>query len=76
VDRGYLDASSLVVAQVAWEGLKVAKVGSDPVGPTISDAADGMGIQPTYANYVGIAKRTNSYHGLCAVQLAAAAMEY
>jgi len=76
VDHGYLDASFLPVATRGWTGLKAGKVGSDAMGPTIIDAADGMSIQPTFAAYVAIARRTNSYHGLCAIQLAAAAMEY
>ena len=75
-DRGYLDASFLPVAARAWTGLKANKVGSDATGPTIIDAADGMSIQSTFAAYVAIARRTNSYHGLCGIQLAAAAMEY
>lgn len=76
VDRGYLDPSYLSVAQKAWQGLQAQKIGSDATGPTINDAADGASIQPSYAAYVAIAKVSNSYHGLCAVQLAAAAMEY
>lgn len=75
-DRGYIDASFLAVAARAFTGLKANKVGSDATGPTIIDAADGMSIQSTFAAYVAIARRTNSYHGLCAIQLAAAAMEY
>ena len=76
VDRGYLDARYLTVVQKAWQGLKDTKVGSDAIGPTINDAADGSSIQASYASYLAIAKKTNSYHGLCAIQLAAAAMEY
>ncbi len=76
VDRGYLDAGYLSVALRAWEGLETNKIGSDAVGPVINDSADGTSIQPTYAAYVGIVRKANSYHGLCAIQLAAAAMEY
>jgi unsaturated rhamnogalacturonyl hydrolase len=76
VDRGYLDPSYLSVAQKAWDGLKANKIGSDSFGPTINEAATGMGVQPSYASYVGIEKVPNSYHGLCAVLLAAAAIEY
>jgi rhamnogalacturonyl hydrolase YesR len=75
-DRGYLDASYRSAAARAWAGLKANKIGSDAVGPIINDAADGMSIQSTYAAYTAIARRANSYHGLCAVQLAAAVMEY
>jgi unsaturated rhamnogalacturonyl hydrolase len=76
VDRGYLDASHLAVAQKAWNGLVANEFGSDAAGPIINGAADGMSIQSSYAAYVAIPKKSNSYHGLCAVQLAAAAMEY
>jgi unsaturated rhamnogalacturonyl hydrolase len=76
VDRGDLDAGYLTMVQKAWQGLKDTKVGSDALGPTINDAADGTSILLNYAGYVAIAKKTNSYHGLCAIQLAAAAMEY
>jgi unsaturated rhamnogalacturonyl hydrolase len=76
VDRGYLDASYLAVAQNAWNGLKANKIVFDAVGPTIRDAAEGMSIQPDYASYVAIARVNNSYAGLCGVMLAAAAMEY
>ena len=76
VDRGDLDAGYLTMVQKAWQGLKDTKVGSDAIGPTINDAADGSSIQPSYASYLAIAKKINSYHGLCAIQLAAAAMEY
>jgi unsaturated rhamnogalacturonyl hydrolase len=76
VDRGYLDTSYLDVANKAWSGLKANKIGSDAYGPIINDSADGMSIQSSYANYVAIAKKANSYHGLCAIMLAAAAMEY
>jgi unsaturated rhamnogalacturonyl hydrolase len=76
VARGYLEASYGAVAERAWQGLKAKKIGSDALGPTIKDAADGASIQASYAGYIAIPKVVNSYHGLCAVQLAAAAMEY
>jgi unsaturated rhamnogalacturonyl hydrolase len=76
VDRGYLDPSYLDVANNAWSGLKANKIGSDQYGPILNDTADGMAVQSSYANYVAIAKKSNSYHGLCAIMLAAAAMEY
>lgn len=50
------------------------RVGTAVVVPW--DAAEGMSIQSSYANCAAIAKRSNSYHGLCATQVAAAIMEY
>lgn len=75
-DAGYIDDSYRAVAQVGWSGLKSYKVGSDWIGPTIKDAATGMSAQSNYSAYVNADRMTNSYHGLCAIMLAAAAMEY
>jgi rhamnogalacturonyl hydrolase YesR len=75
VDAGHVDASYRDTALTAWNGLVENMVGDDSTGPIIQNAAQGMSIQRSYADYVGIARLSNSYHGLCAIQLAAASIE-
>jgi unsaturated rhamnogalacturonyl hydrolase len=75
VDRGYLDASYLAVANKGWQGLQ-AKVTTDSGGlPTITDAVEGLSVQNNYAGYVGASTLSNSPQGLCGILLAAAEME-
>ena len=75
VNRGYLDSSYLSVAQSGWQGLQT-KVTTDATGlPTITDAVEGMGVEASYAGYVGHKTLSNSPHGLCAILLAASEME-
>jgi unsaturated rhamnogalacturonyl hydrolase len=76
VDRGYLAASYLTVANRAWQGLQ-AKVTIDVAGaPTITGAVQGMGVQVDYAGYINqLPTLSNSAHGLCAILLAASEME-
>jgi unsaturated rhamnogalacturonyl hydrolase len=76
VEMGVLDNGYLTVALDAWNGLienMISKQGSQPV---IAGAAKGMSIQSSYDAYTAIPRLSNSAHGLCAVLLAAAAMEY
>jgi unsaturated rhamnogalacturonyl hydrolase len=75
VQRGYIDSSYLSVAESGWKGLQT-KVVTDSAGLiTITDAVQGMGVEASYAGYVGHAKLSNSPHGLCAILLAASEME-
>jgi unsaturated rhamnogalacturonyl hydrolase len=75
VDRGYLDASYLAVANKGWQGLQT-KVTTDSGGlPTINGAVQGMGVQTNYAGYINQTSLANSPHGLCAILLAASEME-
>jgi unsaturated rhamnogalacturonyl hydrolase len=75
VNRGYLDSSYLPVAENGWKGLQT-KVTTDASGLiTITDAVEGMGVEASYAGYVGHKKLSNSPHGLCAILLAASEME-
>jgi unsaturated rhamnogalacturonyl hydrolase len=78
VNRGYLDASYLAVAQKGWQGM-MSKVTMDAQGtPSITAAVKGMGVQNNYAGYVATTLMpllTNSSHGLCSILLAAAEME-
>ncbi|MGC9986554.1 MAG: glycoside hydrolase family 88 protein [Polyangia bacterium] len=75
VNRGYIDASYLSVANSGWQGLQT-KVTIDASGePSITGAVQGMNVQNNYAGYVNQATKTNSSHGLCAILLAAAEME-
>ena len=75
VDRGYVDASYLAVANRGWQGLQT-KVTTDSAGlPSINGAVQGMGVQTSYAGYVDQTELANSPHGLCAILLAASEME-
>jgi len=75
VDRGYIDASYLSVANKGFQGLKT-KVSTDSGGlPSINGAVQGMGVQTDYAGYVNQATLSDSPHGLCAILLAASEME-
>ena len=74
VDRGYIDASYLDVANQGWKGLQT-KVTSDATGPVINGAVQGMGVQTDYAGYINQTALSNSPHGLCAILLAASEME-
>ena len=75
VDRGYIDASYLAVANLGWKGLQT-KVTTDSSGlPTINGAVQGMGVQTNYAGYLNQTVLSNSPHGLCAILLAASEME-
>jgi unsaturated rhamnogalacturonyl hydrolase len=75
VDRGYIDASYMAVANRGWQGLQT-KVTTDTSGlPTINGAVQGMGVQTNYAGYIAQTALSNSPHGLCAILLAASEME-
>jgi len=76
VSRGYLDSSYLSVAESGWKGLQT-KVTTDATAGliTITDAVEGMGVEASYAGYVGHKTLSNSPHGLCAILLAASEME-
>jgi unsaturated rhamnogalacturonyl hydrolase len=75
VNRGYIDASYLSVADSGWQGLK-SKVTTDTGGlPTINGAVQGMGVQTSYSGYINQSTLSNSPHGLCAILLAASEME-
>ena len=76
VNRGYLDSSYLSVAESGWKGLQT-KVTTDATAGliTITDAVEGMGVEASYAGYVGHKTLSNSPHGLCAILLAASEME-
>jgi unsaturated rhamnogalacturonyl hydrolase len=75
VNRGYIDASYLTVANKGWQGLQT-KVTTDAGGlPTITDAVQGVSVGGNYAAYINQTTLSNSSHGLCAILLAAAEME-
>jgi len=74
-ERGLLDPSFDRIARRAWEGL-VATLGEDGEGrPVVRGAVEGMSVQKDYAGYVGKRRLEDSPHGLCALLLAASAME-
>lgn len=74
-DRGELDASYLDVARKGWAGLR-AQVSEDAAGqPVVGGAVEGMSVQPDFAGYVSKRRVPNLPHGLCALLLAASAME-
>jgi unsaturated rhamnogalacturonyl hydrolase len=77
VNRGYLDASYLTVANRAWQALQQTEVTTDAGGaPTINGAVHGMGVQIDYAGYINqLPALSNSSHGLCSILLAASEME-
>jgi unsaturated rhamnogalacturonyl hydrolase len=75
VDRGYIDPSFRAVAQRGYAGLKT-QVTTDAGGlPVINDAVQGMGVQLDYAAYVNQLRLSNSFHGLCAILMAASQMD-
>jgi unsaturated rhamnogalacturonyl hydrolase len=77
VNRGYLDASYLTVANKGWQGM-MSKVTGGTGTPSITGAVKGMGVQNNYAAYVATTLMpllTDSSHGLCAILLAASEME-
>ena len=76
VNRGYIDASYLTVANRGWTGLQT-KVTTDANGvPSITGAVQGMGVETDYNGYINqMPLLTNSSHGLCAILLAASEME-
>jgi unsaturated rhamnogalacturonyl hydrolase len=75
VNRGYIDASYLTVANKGWQGLQT-KITTDSSGvPTITDAVPGLSVQANYAGYISPTPVSNSSQGLCGALLAAAEME-
>ena len=48
VNRGYLDASYLTVANKGWQGM-MSKVTGGTGTPSITGAVKGMGVQNNYA---------------------------
>jgi unsaturated rhamnogalacturonyl hydrolase len=74
VDRGYLDSSYMSVVNLGWQGLKTQVKGT-AASPIINNAVAGLGVQTTYAAYVGAARESNSSQGLCAILLAGSVME-
>jgi unsaturated rhamnogalacturonyl hydrolase len=76
VNRGYLDSSYLSVAESGWKGLQTKVTTDAGTGLlTITGAVEGMGVEASYAGYVGHKTLSNSPHGLCAILLAASEME-
>jgi unsaturated rhamnogalacturonyl hydrolase len=78
VNRGYLDASYLTVANRGWTGMMSKVTNSGGNSPSITGAVKGMGVQDNYAAYVATTLMpllTDSPHGLCAILLAASEME-
>jgi unsaturated rhamnogalacturonyl hydrolase len=75
-DRKLLPQRFERVAARGWQGLQ-AFLETDQAGlAVVTGAVEGMGVQKDYAGYVGKRRLSNSSHGLCAVQLAASAMEF
>ena len=75
MDAGYLDRNYREAVNKGWAGLK-SKVSFGADGaPVVSDAVEGMGVQPDYAGYVSKRRLQNSPHGLCAILIAASEME-
>jgi unsaturated rhamnogalacturonyl hydrolase len=78
VNRGYLDASYLTVANRGWSGMMAKVTNASGNMPSITGAVKGMGVQDNYAGYVATTLMpllTDSPHGLCAILLAASEME-
>ena len=78
VNRGYLDASYLTVANKGWQGMMTKVTNSAGTMPSITGAVKGMGVQNNYAAYVATTLMpllTDSSHGLCSILLAASEME-
>jgi len=75
-ERGWLEGRYSRVAARGWRGLQ-AKLSLGPDGaPQVADAVEGMGVQPSAADYLAKQRLTNSTHGLAAVLLAASVMEW
>ena len=74
IDNCYIDSSYLAVAQKGWTGMQ-AEVQTDSMGPVITNAVQGMGVQNNYAAYVNQTRLSNSGHGLCGVLMAGSQME-
>ncbi len=72
--RGYLDADLRAVAERGFKGL-VATLSEDQHGPVVTGAVEGMGAQKDLASYLNKKRLSNSPHGLCALLLAATAVE-
>jgi len=72
--RGYLAADYAAVARRGLAGL-TATLSEDSRGPVVTGAVEGMGAQKDLASYLNKKRLENSPHGLCAVLLAATAVE-
>ena len=71
----HLGADAERAARNAWKAL-VAGLGEDSAGrPVVRGAVEGMSVQKDFAGYVAKRRLDDSPHGLCALLLAAAAME-
>src|SRR5439155_4415774 len=52
VNRGYIDASYLSVANKGWQGMMSKVTNSSGSMPSVTGAVKGMGVQDSYAAYV------------------------
>ncbi|RPJ03865.1 MAG: glycoside hydrolase family 88 protein [Spirochaetaceae bacterium] len=75
VDRGYISADYLPVAQKGWEGVK-SMVSFSGGRPSINGAVAGMGIKGSYNEYISQSRLSNSAHGYASVLFASSVMEY
>jgi unsaturated rhamnogalacturonyl hydrolase len=73
---GLVDEQYDAVARKGWEGAQPFLRINAEGDPEISGVVQGMGVQPTFAGYVGKDRLVNSPHGLCAVMFAASEMEF
>jgi unsaturated rhamnogalacturonyl hydrolase len=76
VAAGHLGADAERAARNAWNTLARALGDDHPAGrPVVRGAVEGMSVQKDFAGYVSRRRLDDSPHGLCALLLAAAAME-
>jgi unsaturated rhamnogalacturonyl hydrolase len=76
VEIGALEANYEDVARAGWQGLlDEGRIADAGMGPSVSGAVEGMGVQVDYQNYVNKQQLTDSSHGLVAALLAAVRME-
>jgi rhamnogalacturonyl hydrolase YesR len=75
VDLGILAVAELEVARRGWAGLQT-RIAVDAEGRLVVDGTvEGMSVQKDFASYVARRRLANAPHGICAVLLAATAIE-
>jgi unsaturated rhamnogalacturonyl hydrolase len=76
VDAGLLGPADARVARKGWSGL-LSRISVDTEGrPVVEGTVEGTSVQKDVAGYLARRRLTNAPHGLCAMMLAASAMEW